>query len=84
MPFLTLLVREGYQQNTVGGCQPDAHHCSHERRNIKGGLSHDQHPKNPRQRTGQRRDDDQGIEPGLEVHHHQQVHQNDGEPHAST
>ena len=49
------------------------------RRNTEGRLRGEQHPDDPDQRARQRHDDDKRIEPGLEVHDHQQIDQQRGE-----
>ena len=53
-----------------------------ERRNVERGVRDQQHPEDAGQRAGQRRDDDEGIEPGLEIDDDQQIDQDDGDGHA--
>ena len=46
---------------------------------LKRGLRDEQHPDDAGQRAGQRHQDDERIEPGLEVHRHQEIDQHHGE-----
>ena len=80
--FLALIVGEGDHQNAVRGRHADAHDRAHERRDVDRRLGDEQHPDDARQGARQRHEDDERIEPGLEVDDHQQVDEDDGEHHA--
>ena len=81
-PSLHLLLGEADHQDRVRRGHAHAHDGAGERGNADVGPGDEQHPDDARQRAGQRRDDDEGIEPALEVHHDQSVDQDDGEQQA--
>ncbi len=49
---------------------------------VEGGVRQKQHPQNARERAGQRRDDDEGISPRLEINDHQEINEHCGEDEA--
>ena len=71
--------READHQDAVGGRDAHAHDRPGERGNGKGGIAREQHPDNAGQRSRQRHDDHERIEPGLEVDDDQQVDQHEGQ-----
>src|ERR1035438_1388859 len=73
---------ERNHQNAVGGRHPYAHDGAGQSRNAQRSMSDKQKKDNAAKRGWERRDDDEWIEPRLEVHHDQHVHQNDGETQA--
>ena len=80
--FEALIVGEDDHQDTVGGGHADAHDGAHQRRHAEGGLGDEEHPDDAGERAGQRHEDDEGVEPGLEVDGHQEVDEDDGEDEA--
>ena len=71
------VARERDHQDRVGGGHAHAHHGAGQRRHVQRGVGQQQDPADAGQRSRQRRDDDEGIEPRLEVHHDQEVDQHD-------
>ena len=68
-----LLAREADNQDGIGGGNPHAHDRAGQRRHRERGVGRKQHPDNAGQRGGQGGDDDERIQPGLEIHHDQQI-----------
>ncbi len=70
---------KSHDQHAVGGGHAHAHDGPHQGRNAQGGLRQEQQPNHARQRARQSGDDDEGIDPGLEIDHQQQVDQHDAQ-----
>src|SRR5208337_494153 len=77
-PFVQLLSRKGNHQDAVRGSHTHTHDSAGKRRNAQGCVGEQEHPTDPRQRAGQGRDDDEGIQPGLEIDDDEQIGKNDG------
>jgi hypothetical protein len=77
------LLGEGHDQDAVGGPDPHAHDGAHQHGHAQRGVGQEEEHDDARQRGGQRRDDDERIEPGLEVHDVQQVDEHDREGEAA-
>ena len=77
--FTQLFIRERDHEDAVGGRHADAHDCAHHRFDVEGGVRQKQHPQNARERAGQRRDDNEGISPRLEINDHQEINERRGE-----
>src|SRR5580700_1251872 len=75
--FVELLARKGHHQDAVGGGHADGHDSSGERRDVQSGVRDEQDPANAGERAGQRGDDDEGIEPRLEVDDNQKINEDD-------
>ena len=58
-------------EDAIGGGDAHAHDRAHQRRDAKRGVSDKQENDDAGQRGGQRRDDNERIQPGLEIHHDQ-------------
>ncbi len=61
------------------GGNAHAHDGTHERGNGERGVREEEEDDDAGDRGGQGRDDDEGVKPGLEVDHNEQVDKNDGE-----
>ena len=70
---------EGHDQNAVGGGDAHAHDGAHQRRNAERGARDEEEKNDSGERRGKRGDDDERIEPGLEVDDDEQVDEHDGE-----
>ena len=77
LPSFELLARERHHQDAVRGGHADAHDRAGEGRNAQGGARDQQHPADAGERAGQRGDDDEGIEPRLEVDDDQKIDEHD-------
>src|SRR6185437_8017744 len=66
----------------VGRCDTHAHDGSHQRGDGQRGAREEQEEHNAGDGCGQRRDDDEGVEPRLEVDDYEQVDEHDGEDQA--
>ena len=80
--FAQLFVGESDHEDAVRGGDADAHDRAHHRLDVEGGVRQKQHPQNARERAGQRRDDDEGISPRLEINDHQEINEHCGEDEA--
>ena len=69
---------EAHQQYTVGGGDAHAHDGTGQRGHRKRRSRHKQHPNDAGERAGQRRDDDEWVEPGLEIDDNHQIDEHDG------
>src|SRR5256885_16874054 len=65
--FRELLARERYHQNTICRGDAHAHDGAGERRNVERGPCEEEHPADAGERAGKRGDDDERVEPGLEI-----------------
>jgi hypothetical protein len=81
---LALIVGEVDQQNAVGGGHADTHDGAHQGWHVDGGLGDEEHQQDAGKRAGQRHQDDERVKPGLEVHHHDEIHQDHREHQADT
>ena len=77
--FESLVVGKGYEKNTVGRGNADRHDGSHHGWNVNRRLGYIQHPQNTGERTRESGENNERIEPGLEIHDHQQIDQQNGE-----
>ena len=77
--FSELLLGEGDDQNAVRGGDAHAHDGSHQCGDAERGVGDEEEQNDAGQRRGQRGNDDERVQPGLEIHDDQQVDQNDGE-----
>ena len=82
VPLVPLVVGEGDQQDAVGRGHADAHDRPHQRRHADRRLRDEQHPQDAGQRAGQGHEDDERIEPRLEIHDHQEIDEQHGEDQA--
>ena len=78
-PAVHPLIGEAYDQDAVRRRQADAHEGTHQRRHAHGRLRQEQHPKHAAQRKRHRHEHDEGIDPALEIHDEEQIHENDGQ-----
>ena len=69
--------RKRDQKNAVCRCHSHAHHSTSQRGDAQGGMRQEQNPKDTCQGSRQSRDDDERIEPGLEIDNDKQVDQHD-------
>jgi hypothetical protein len=74
-----LLLGERHHKNAVGRCHAHAHNGAHQRGNTERGTCHEQEDNDPGQCGRKGRDDNERVQPRLEVNHDQQVNQDDGE-----
>jgi hypothetical protein len=81
--FAHAIAREAHHQDAVGGGDADGHDGAGERRNTDRRLRQEEHPDDAGQGRRQRRDDDESVDPGLEVDDDQQVDQQDSESEAA-
>ena len=81
-PLPALFVGEGDHQDAVGRGHPDAHDRAHQGGHAEGRLGQEQDPEDAGQRPGQRGQDDERVQPRLEVHHHEEVDEQDREDQA--
>jgi hypothetical protein len=81
--FLEALLGEGDDEDAVGGGDAHAHDGSHQRGHAERGVGEEEEDHDAGQRRGQRGDDDEGIEPRLEVDDDEQVDEDDGEAEAA-
>ena len=73
-----LLLGKRNHKNAVRRGHPYAHERSHKCRHAQRGAGEEEHEHDAGHGRGKRGDDDEGIEPGLKVHHDQQVDKHDG------
>ena len=66
-------------ENTVGRSDTHAHDGAHQGRHAECCVRYEQEADDAGERGRKRGDDDEGIEPGLKVHHDQEIDENDGE-----
>ena len=71
------LLGESHDENAVGRGHAHAHDGSHQCGNAERGVGDEEKQNDTGQRRGQRSNDDERVKPGLEIHHDQQVHQDD-------
>ena len=76
-PLRQALAREADEQNAVRRGDAHAHDRAGQRRDRQRRAGHEQHPDDAGERRRQRRDDDERIEPRLEVDHDQQIDEHD-------
>ena len=76
------LLGEGDDQDAVRRGHAHAHDGAHQRGNAERGVREEEEEHDAGERRGQRGDDDERIEPGLEVDDDQQIDQHDGEDQA--
>ena len=62
-------------EDRICGGDAHAHDGAHQCRHAERGVGSEQKQHNASQRGGQRGDDDEGVKPGLEVDHDEQIHQ---------
>ena len=72
---MQLIVGEGHHQDAVRGGHTDGHDRAHQARHVERRLREEQAPHNSGESAGQRHQNDEGIGPALEVHHHQEINQ---------
>ena len=72
-PSLRWSLAKRHDQDAVRGRDADAHDRAHQRRHAERRVRHEQHPGDAGERAGQRHQDDERVEPRLEVDDHQQV-----------
>ena len=82
LPSVHLLLGEADHEDRVRRRHAHAHDGAGERGNADVGAGDEQHPHDSGQRARQRGDDDEGIEPALEVDDDQRIDQHDGEQEA--
>ncbi len=73
-----MLLGEADHQDAVGGGDADAHDGAHQRGNAQRGARDKEKDHDSGHGGGQRGDDDERIEPGLEIDHDEEVDQDDG------
>ena len=78
-PCAPAVPSRSHHQNAVRGGNAHAHDGAHQRRNAERCVRDEQEQNDPGQRRRQRRDDDERIEPRLEVHDDQQIDQDNRE-----
>ena len=71
------LARETHDQDAVGGRNAHAHDRAGQRRHRERRARDEQHPNDAGERRRQRADDDERVEPGLEVDDDKQIDQHD-------
>ena len=76
--FREILPGEGDDEHGIRGGHAKAHDRAHHRRNAERGRGEMQPPSGSGKRAGERGEDDEGIEPALEIDHEQQVDERDG------
>src|SRR5215470_3016924 len=69
------LLGEGNHENAVRCRYAHAHDCAHQRRDAERSVGDEQKQHDPRKSSGKRGDDDEGIKPGLKIHHNQHVNE---------
>ena len=77
LAFGELFAREADDENAIGGGDAHAHDGAGQRGHGQRGVSDEQHPDDAGQSGRKRHDDDERIEPGLEIDDDQQVDQDD-------
>ena len=80
MALLEIVARKGHHQHGVGRRNPQAHDRAHQGGDAQGGEREIESPDHARQGAGQRRDDDERVEPALEIDDQQQVDERDRQP----
>ena len=78
MPSLQIEPGKGDDQDGIGRGHAQAHDRAHQRGNAHGGDGEEERPDHAGQRAGQGGDDDEWIEPALEIDHQQQINQGNG------
>src|ERR1700733_9064390 len=73
---LQMLLGEADHQDAVGRGHSDAHDGPHQRGDAQGGARDKQKDHYSRHGGGERGDDDERVQPGLEIDHDQEVDQN--------
>ena len=76
-----LVVGEGDHEDGVSGRDSDGHDGSHEGGDGEGGTGEIEHPEDAAGGSGEGAEDDEGVEPALEVDDHQEIDEEDGEDH---
>src|ERR1700733_13551901 len=76
--FCQSLLRKRNHKDAVRSGHPDAHEGSHKGRHAQRGTGEEEHEHDAPHSRGKRSDDDEGVEPGLKVHHDKHVDKNDG------
>ena len=82
MSFCQLFARKADDENAVGRRDAHAHDGAGKGRNGQGRMREEKHPDDPGQRCRKRHDDDEGIEPGLEIDDDDEKNQDDRESEA--
>ena len=77
-----LIVGEGDHQDGIGGGHADAHDGAHEGGHADGGVGDPEHPEDAGQCAGKGHENDERVEPGLEVDDHDEIDEDDGEDQA--
>src|SRR5205823_4962559 len=77
------LPSKGHHQNTVRGGDAYRHDGAHQCGHAECRVGDKQEQDEAGQRGGQRREDDEGIEPRLKIDDDQEIHQDDGEDEAT-
>src|ERR1700733_7399025 len=77
------LLGEGHDKNAVGGSNTHAHNGSHQSGHAEGCVRNEEKQNDSGQRRRQCGDDYERGKPGLEVHHDEQVDQDDGKAQAT-
>ena len=75
--LLEPLPRIGHDEDRIGGPRAHGHDGAGQRGLRQARMGQEQGPRDARQGTRQGRNDDEGIEPGLEVDDNQQIDQYD-------
>ena len=76
--LLQPLARKAYQEDAIRGRNSHAHDSTSESRDGKGRARHEQHPDDASERPGQSRNDDERIEPRLEIDDDNQIDKHNG------
>src|ERR1700677_2374589 len=76
--FSQPLLGKGDHKNTVRRRNPHAHDGAHQSGHAQGRVSKEQEDNNASQSRRQSGDDDEWVEPGLEIDDDQQINENDG------
>ena len=67
----------GHEQDRIGCRRTHRHDRAHQRRHGNIRVGQEQRPCDARQCAGQGRNDDEGIDPGLEIDDDQEIHEHD-------
>src|SRR5438445_11218747 len=66
-------------QNAVGDDDADHHYQSHQGHDVQGGSGSEEEQKHPAEAWGYRQKNNEGILPGSELRHENEVYEHDGE-----
>ena len=76
--LVEIVAGKGDDEDGVGGGDAEAHDGAHQRGDAEAGQREVQSPDDAGHGAGQRGDDDERVEPALEVDDEQQINQRDG------